>query len=132
MQNSLALIDQRIGKLIDLHESAIAHVDRLTGKMDSFNERISGVEDRLDRFTTIDSGQARVLQREASRRIRQLLPDEEQYKVKRPQYYSWLWRTYQDAFGVASYRDTRLKHFDAAIDWLREWRPVSAASNQSA
>jgi|GEM_PF-4397159 len=113
------LMDRRLDKLVTVTEAFV-------GKMDSFDKRVTSVENTLDHFAMIHSGQAKKLRMAANARVRYLLPDSEQYKQLRSKYYSWLWNYYQDAFGVTSYTDTRLKHYDAALDWIKNWQPLKA------
>lgn len=115
------LMDIRLNKLLSISENVVSRVE-------SVEARVENVETTLDRFAIIHSGQAKKLRQIANKRVRQLLPDDEQYKQLRGRYYSWLWNKYQDSFGVTSYTDTRLKHFDAALDWINEWQPIQSVS----
>lgn len=128
MENSL--MDQRIEKLLAFSERQFEVVSSLGVKVDGVERRVESVEVQLDRYTTIHSGQAKKLRQAASKRVRQLL-GEERYASMRSQYYSWLWNAYQDAFGVTSYLDTRLKHFDAALDWISEWQTIRTLEKAS-
>ena len=99
----------------------IAAIKSAVGKL---SDRVEEVAEFSDRMTSIHSGQARILRRMASKRVRELLSDDGQYKELKSRYYSWLWRRYQDAFGVTSYLDTRLKYFEAAQQFIREWQLI--------
>ena len=111
------LMDARLNKLLVISENVMNRVEGVETRLES-------VESTLDHFAIIHSGQSKKLRQAANARIRQLLKDDESYRSQKSQYYSWLWNTYQLAFGVTSYTDTRLKHFDAALDWIKEWQPI--------
>ena len=123
--------DERIENLLKVQERSLVLYQTQGNEIRNLGSRVQTVEETLDRFSTIHSGQARILRRLAGSRIRELLPTEESYKKLRSQYYSWLWHRYQDAFGITSYLDTRLKHFEAACDYIREWQPLEAVSSSA-
>jgi len=120
------LMDNRINKLLQVSENAFMAVNTVRQEVAHLGDRMDSVETTLDRFSTINSGQAKVLRKAANSRVRHLLPNDMQYGQLRSKYYSWLWNSYQDAFGITSYTDTRLKHFEAALDWINEWQPIRA------
>lgn len=118
MQRETLLMSQQVlGKVGEIDKVVQDHTDKF---------RVW--EERWDRHMVINSGQAKTLRKIANKRVRELLPQEEDYKRLRSQYYSWLWNSYQEAFGVTSYLDTRLRHFEAACDWIKEWRPIQSAT----
>lgn len=121
------LMDVRIEKLLAVSENAMSLIQTMQGEFSSLTNRVDSVESTLDHFAMIHSGQAKKLRQAANARVRHLLGDDN-YKELRSKYYSWLWTSYQDAFGVTSYTDTRLKHFEAALDWIKEWQPIRSVS----
>lgn len=93
------------------------------------DSRVTTVEEQLERYSTINSGQVRVIRRIAGARIRELLKSDEEYKQLRSQYYSWLYHKVQDTFNVTSITDLRLKHYEVACDFIREWTPITSAKS---
>lgn len=118
------LMDLRIEKLVKASENTLSLMNVFRQEVASLGDRVDSVESTLDHFAMIHSGHAKKLRQAANARVRQLLKDEDSYRAQRSQYYSWLWTAYQNAFGVTSYTDTRLKHFEAAMDWIKEWQPI--------
>lgn len=121
------LMDARLDKLLIVSERSLQTVTALSTKVEDVERRVDSVETQLDRYAMIHSGQAKKLRQAANRRVRELL-GADNYATMRSQYYSWLWNAYQDAFGVTSYTDTRLRHFEAALDWIKEWQPIRSVS----
>lgn len=124
-------MDHEFKALMELQRQTLQMSQQVLGKVGEIDkvvqehsEKLRVWEERWDRHMVISSGQAKTLRKIANKRVRELLPDEEDYKKYRSLYYSRLWNEYQDAFGVTSYLDTRLRHFEAACDWIREWRPI--------
>lgn len=121
--------------LIQAQEHSLALHDRTYAEFNHFKQEIfnevtdlrtmvHNVAETIDGLVTIQSGQARILRRLAGSRIRELLDGRDQYMSHRSRYYSWLWRSYQDAFGVTSYLDTQAKYFEIAQKFIREWIPT--------
>lgn len=122
------LMDARIEKLVKASENTLSLMNVFRQEVASLGDRVDSVESTLDHFAMIHSGQAKKLRQAANARIRRLLKDDESYRAQKSQYYSWFWTAYQSAFNVNSYTDTRLKHFEAALDWINEWQPIRSVS----
>jgi hypothetical protein len=121
MSTELAISpDRKI--LAALHKVMEIHTTRL----DSLDGRVSQIEGIIDREVLITNRQASALGFAKRKRVRELLPDAEQYKALAGKYFSAINREIWARFAVASYRDIPKKEFAAAMRLIDEWFPVRA------
>ncbi|WP_170287171.1 ORF6C domain-containing protein [Paenibacillus faecis] len=82
---------------------------------------------RLENNTTIDYGQQNDLQLIANKTIVSLLGGKESPayldKTIRSETYSALWRDFKGYFNTNSYKNTLVKDFDKAKEYVASWRP---------
>jgi len=121
MSTELAVSQSRqiltgLRKVMELHENRI----------ESLDGRVSQIESVIDREVLITNRQASALGFAKRKRIRELLPEQEQYKALAGKYFSAINREIWARFAVASYRDIPRKEFAAAMKLIDEWFPVRA------
>ncbi|MGG3504730.1 ORF6C domain-containing protein [Paenibacillus lautus] len=83
--------------------------------------------ERLENNTTIDYGQQNDLQQLANKSVVSLLggKDSPAYtnKTIRSETYSALWRDFKGYFNTNSYKNTLVKDFDKAREYVHDWSP---------
>jgi prophage antirepressor-like protein len=86
-------------------------------------KKINELENKIESFVTLNSFEARKLQKAIARRVYDfgLTPE------NRPLAFAELHREIRDRFGVASYRDVAKLDFDNAINYVKAWIPRKAA-----
>jgi hypothetical protein len=119
MSTELAVSQSRqiltgLRRVMEIHEN----------KLDSLDGRVSQIETVIDRDVMITNRQASALGFAKRKRVRELLPDAEQYKALAGKYFSAVNREIWARFAVASYRDIPRKEFAAAMRLIDEWFPV--------
>lgn len=119
MSTELAVSQSRqilagLRKVMEIHDTRI----------DSLDGRVSQIESVIDRDVMITNRQASALGFAKRKRVRELLPDAEQYKALAGKYFSAVNREIWARFAVASYRDIPRKEFAAAMRLIDEWFPV--------
>lgn len=97
---------------------AIFTIDKKTVEMDS---RLSKLENTM----TIDYSQQEELRMTANRTVVELLDGKssEAYKKLKSRMFQDLWRSYKKYFRVNSYRNTAVKDFEDAVDYIESWKP---------
>lgn len=97
---------------------AIFTIDKKTVEMDS---RLSKLENTM----TIDYSQQEELRMTANRTVVELLDgkNSEAYKKLKSRMFQDLWRSYKKYFRVNSYRNTAVKDFEDAVDYIENWKP---------
>lgn len=112
-QSKLSALDQlRLQyKVLEEHESKI-------------NVVIEEVKD-LKNNTTISYGQQEVINRTAKEVVVHALggKDTPAYKELNKKVFSSFWKDYKRVMQVASYRDTLVKDYDKALDFITAWHP---------
>lgn len=107
-------------KLLSPELQAIFILDKRT---QAFEDRV----ERLENNTTIDYGQQNDLQVLANKSIVSLLggKDSPAYtdKTIRSETYSALWRDFKGYFNTNSYKNTLVKDFDKAKEYVHDWSP---------
>lgn len=99
--------------------------------------RLETVEYKLDKQMTIDHGKQRSIQREISKKVYERveyvcndlkIPSKNykgnqtpEFKEMKSKYFQNLYREIKNRFGVASYRDIKVKDFDYAVNYIRNW-----------
>lgn len=103
---------------LKLQNEAILEVDK------KVNEVIEEVED-LKNNTTISYGQQEVINRTAKEVVVHVLggKDAPAYKELNKKVFSSFWKDYKRVMQVASYRDTLVKDYDKALDFIIAWHP---------
>jgi hypothetical protein len=97
---------------------AIFLIDKKTQEIE---ERVDNLENKM----TIDYSQQEEIRTKATQRVMQVLggKDVPAYKELNKKAFSALWRDYKKAFDVNSYRNTAVKDFDKALNYVATWRP---------
>lgn len=97
---------------------AIFTIDKKTVEMDN---RLSKLENTM----TIDYSQQEELRMTANRTVVELLDGKssEAYKKLKNRMFQDLWRSYKKYFRVNSYRNTAVKDFEDAINYIENWSP---------
>lgn len=99
---------------------AIFTIDQKTQEIETRVEHLEG-------NMTIDYGQQLSLQKVAKNQILTIVGGKEspayQNKSLRDKLFSSIWGDYKDYFNVGSYKDTPLKDFDKAKEYLKKWSP---------
>ncbi|WP_139905651.1 ORF6C domain-containing protein [Clostridium thermarum] len=98
---------------------AIFLIDRRTQEIE---ERV----DKLENKMTIDYSQQEEIRTKATQRVIQVLggKDVPAYKELNKKAFSALWRDYKRALDVNSYRNTAVKDFDKALNYVVTWKPT--------
>ena len=122
MSNELMMTEDRqlINHLQDVFRITVVNTNRIDG----LDGRVKQIEDIIERDVLITSRQASALGFAKRKRIRDLLPEQGQYKELSGKYFSALNRELWARFAVASYRDIPRKEFVAAMRLIDEWFPV--------
>ena len=97
---------------------AIFILDEKTQKQD---ERIS----RLENTMTIDYSQQEILNNLAKKTVVQALggKDAPAYREFNKKAFSTIWRDFKRIMQVNSYRNTAVKEFERAIEFIKNWKP---------
>lgn len=99
---------------------AIFTIDKKTQEIET---RVEKLEDNM----TIDYGQQLSLQKVTKNQILTIVGGKEtpayQNNSLRKKLFSAVWSDYKEYFNVGSYRDTALKDFDRAKEYLKQWSP---------
>ena len=103
---------------LKLQNEAILEVDK---KVDEVIEEVKGLKNN----TTISYGQQEVINRTAKEVVVHVLggKDAPAYKELNKKVFSSFWKDYKRVMQVASYRDTLVKDYDKALDFIIAWRP---------
>lgn len=98
---------------------AIFLIDRRTQEIE---ERV----DKLENKMTIDYSQQEEIRTKATQRVIQVLggKDVPAYKELNKKAFAALWRDYKRALAVNSYRNTAVKDFDKALNYVVTWKPT--------
>lgn len=103
---------------LKLQNEAILEVDK---KVDEVIEEVKDLKNN----TTISYGQQEVINRTAKEVVVHVLggKDAPAYKELNKKVFSSFWKDYKRVMQVASYRDTLVKDYDKALDFIIAWRP---------
>lgn len=98
---------------------AIFLIDKKTQEIE---ERV----DKLENKMTIDYSQQEEIRTKATQRVIQILggKDVPAYKELNKKAFAALWRDYKRALDVNSYRNTAVKDFDKALNYVATWKPA--------
>lgn len=98
---------------------AIFLIDKKTQEIE---ERV----DKLENKMTIDYSQQEEIRTKATQRVIQVLggKDVPAYKELNKKAFAALWRDYKRALDVNSYRNTAVKDFNKALNYVATWKPV--------
>ncbi len=101
-------------------------LERLTGKIDSFETSIRTMESSLYdmiNYSTINSRQAQKLFFCAKDRVSDLLggAHSAEYKAKSKMYFQNLWNSVKFRFGVGSYKDLNPLNYPKAMEFISQW-----------
>lgn len=98
---------------------AIFLIDRRTQEIE---ERVDNLENKM----TIDYSQQEEIRAKAAQRVIQVLggKDVPAYNELNKKAFAALWRDYKRALGVNSYRNTAVKDFDKALNYVVTWKPT--------
>lgn len=97
---------------------AIFLIDKKTQEIE---ERVDNLENKM----TIDYSQQEEIRTKATQRVMHVLggKDLPAYKELSKKAFAALWRDYKRALDVNSYRNTAVKDFDKALNYVATWRP---------
>lgn len=103
---------------LQLQSEAILEVNT---KVDEVINKVNELEDN----TTISYGQQEVINRTAKEVVVHALggKDTPAYKELNKKVFSSFWKDYKRVMQVASYRDTLVKDYDKALDFITAWHP---------
>ena len=103
---------------LKLQNEAILEVDK---KVDEVIEEVKDLKNN----TTISYGQQEVINRTAKEVVVHVLggKDTPAYKELNKKVFSSFWKDYKRVMQAASYRDTLIKDYDKALDFIIAWRP---------
>lgn len=103
---------------LKLQNEAILEVDK---KVDEVIEEVKDLKNN----TTISYGQQEVINRTAKEVVVHVLggKDTPAYKELNKKVFSSFWKDYKRVMQVASYRDTLIKDYDKALDFIIAWHP---------
>lgn len=124
MKDELAVTEDR--RILNGLREMFRAVEVNTNRIDSLDGRVTQIESAIDHDVLITNRQASALGFAKRKRIRELLPEQEQYKELAGKYFSAINREIWARFAVASYRDIPRKEFAAAMRLVSEWFPVRA------
>lgn len=101
-------------------------LERLTGKIDSFETSIRTMESSLYdmiNYSTISSRQAQKKSFCAKDRVSDLLggAHSAEYKAKSKMYFQNLWNSVKYRFGVGSYKDLNPLNYPKAMEFISQW-----------
>jgi prophage antirepressor-like protein len=86
-------------------------------------EKINQLENKLESFITLNSHEARTLQKAIARRIYEFEPN----PTQKPSLFSEIHREIRDRFGVPSYRDVAKVDFQNVLNYVKAWMPKRVA-----
>jgi prophage antirepressor-like protein len=87
-------------------------------------EKVNALENKLESFVTLNSFEARLLQKAIAKRVYELVLD----KAERPAAFKELHREIKDRFGVPSYSDVPRLELQDALNYVKGWVPKRRAS----
>lgn len=122
MSSDLAMTEDR--KILNSVREMFRVLEVHTNRLDSLDGRVTQVEQIIDKDVLITNRQASALGFAKRKRVRELLPDKEQYNALAGKYFSAMNRELWARFAVASYRDIPRKEFAAAMRLIDEWFTV--------
>lgn len=88
------------------------------------DDRLTGLEDKVENQMTIDHGQQRNIQKAVSSRIAERMAEvipAKEIDDKKRQFFAALYHDIKDRFGVPSYRDIRPMDYPSAIAYVENW-----------
>lgn len=93
--------------------------------LDERTQKLTERVDKLENKMTIDYSQQEEIRTKATQRVIQVLggKDVPAYKELNKKAFAALWRDYKRALDVNSYRNTAVKDFDKALNYVATWRP---------
>ena len=132
------LKDIRAGKMIKTDNVALQAVKQLVGVVESHDNRIGSMENRLvliertvENEVLITNRQATTISFTVKSRIRELL-NEENYKRLSRHYFAWIYKEIYARFAVPSYRDIPRSEYAAVLKLIEEWKPVQVVKESKA
>jgi hypothetical protein len=103
--------------IIESQEKTIGRVDRL-------ELRFGKLESTVETQVYLTSSQATALKKAVSVRVRELLPEEKEYKEHSKTMFQALWRSLKEVYQVPTYREIPRMHYANAIKYVAEWQPI--------
>jgi hypothetical protein len=116
-----------VGKLIRMAEALLGEV-----KTVSTDQQIlrATVTQELEEFRSIvdtqlwlTSAMSNTLRRFVAQRIRELLPQDKQYKDFSKKFFQLIWDDLKAVFQVPVYREIPRTRYNAAMQYVRDWQP---------
>ena len=94
--------------------------------LDERTQKLTERVDKLENKMTIDYSQQEEIRIKATQRVIQVLggKDVPAYKELNKKAFAALWRDYKRALDVNSYRNTAVKDFDKALNYVATWKPA--------
>lgn len=118
MSNELMTKDRQI--LNRLFEAMTAQTDRI----DQVEERMQKVEVLVEKDVYITPRQAAKFRNAVKSRIRELLPDEDDYANYSKKYFSAIYNEIYTRFAISQYRELPRKEFEAALAIIQDWELI--------
>lgn len=88
------------------------------------DDRLTGLEDKVENQMTIDHGQQRNIQKAVASRIDERMAEAipaKEINDKKRRFFAALYHDIKDRFGVPSYRDIRPMDYASAIAYVQSW-----------
>ena len=95
-----------------------------TDRIDKVEGRMSGIEQIVDREVYLTTRQCASFTKAVKGRIRELIPDDAEYRELSKKYFSAIYSEIYTKFAVASYREIPRSQFNAALYLIGTWFPV--------
>ena len=109
---------------VKTHTTAIETLRLQTQAILELDEKVTALEDKVDRQMTIDHGQQRTLQQTVARRVYERAAEAfpaGEVKEHAQFFFKAVYRDLKDRFGVASYRDIRPGDYLSAVAYVENW-----------
>lgn len=110
--------ENRVPKIVE-------EVKILKDSVERTQQHIQILSHQVDQQMTIDYGKQSKIQFAIKSRVLELLGGKESanYKRYRQQYFASIYSEIKKKMGVCSYKDIRVKDYDEALDYIKQWLP---------
>lgn len=95
-----------------------------TDRLDNVENRMGNVELLIDKEVYMTPRQTAKFRKTLNARVRELLPDKDDYKLLSRKYFSAFYNELYSRFAIGEYRELPRKEFDAALLLIRDWEIV--------
>ncbi|QDR80252.1 ORF6C domain-containing protein [Sporomusa termitida] len=119
------------GKYLMIAENLLSEVKEMKVDQEVFkaevNDKLDDFKATLDSQVYLNSSQEAALNKAVKRRIRELLPDEADYKIQSKKMFQALWGNLKEVYQVAKYREIPRIHYESAMQYVEKWQPIRLA-----